>query len=197
MTGQVLFDSHVANLLETTVVLVNRLTPGLDGGHEVTAPEDARALRVAVRDCVNSRGYDISLRGVRPDDARMIGSTVTEARRVIEDIDRGDLATAARRVNVLLRRAGARPQLDRHGQGVWNLHFHGPDDTFGVGWSAGIAAGLAMALGTSDAGRLGVCAADRCDRVHLDTSRNGGRRFCSTRCQNRAKNAAHRARQGD
>jgi predicted RNA-binding Zn ribbon-like protein len=189
MTGQVLFDSHVANLLETTVVLVNRLTPGLDGGHEVTAPEDERALRVAVRDCVNS--------GVRPDDARMIGSTVTEARRVIEDIDRGDLATAARRVNVLLRRAGARPQLDTHGPGVWNLHFHGPDDTFGVGWSAGIAAGLAMALGTSDAGRLGVCAADRCDRVHLDTSRNGGRRFCSTRCQNRAKNAAHRARRGD
>lgn len=191
-----LFDSHVANLLETTVKLVNRLTPGLDGGHAVPVPKGERALRVAVRDSINSQGYDVSLRGVRADDARMIGSTVTEARRVIEDIDREDLATAARRVNVLLRRTGARPQLDTHGPGVWNLHFHGPDDTFGVGWSAGIAAGLAMALGTADAGRLGVCAAERCDRVHLDTSRNGGRRFCSTRCQNRAKNAAHRARHG-
>ena len=191
-----LFDSHVANLLETTVTLVNRLTPGLDGGHTVPVPEDERALRAAVRDSINSQGYDLSLRGVRADDARMIGRTVTEARRVIEDIDREDPATAARRVNVLLRRTGARPQLDTHGPGVWNLHFHGPDDTFGVGWSAGIAAGLAMALGTADAGRLGVCAADRCDRVHLDTSRNGGRRFCSTRCQTRAKNAAHRARQG-
>jgi predicted RNA-binding Zn ribbon-like protein len=191
-----LFDSHVANLLETTVALVNRLTPGLDGGHAVAVPEDERALRVAVRDSINSQGYDVSLRGVRADDARMIGRTVTESRRVIEDIDRGDLATATRRVNVLLRRTGARPQLDTHGPGVWNLHFHGPDDTFGVGWSAGIAAGLAMALGTADAGRLGVCAADRCDRVHLDTSRNGGRRFCSTRCQNRAKNAAHRSRHG-
>ena len=191
-----LFDSHVANLLETTVALVNRLTPGLDGGHAVPVPEDERARRVAVRDSINSQGYDVSLRGVRADDARMIGRTVTEARRVIEDIDREDLATAARRVNVLLRRTGARPQLDTHGPGVWNLHFHGPDDTFGVGWSAGIAAGLAMALGTSDAGRLGVCEAERCDRVHLDTSRNGGRRFCSTRCQNRAKNAAHRARHG-
>jgi predicted RNA-binding Zn ribbon-like protein len=190
-----LFDSHVANLLETTVVLVNRLTPGLDGGHAVGAPEEERAVRVAVRDCINSQGYGVSLRSVRTDDARMIRGTVVEARRVIEDIDRGDLATAARRVNVLLRRTGARPQLDTHGPGVWNLHFHGPDDTFGVGWSAGIAAGLAMALGTADAGRLGVCAADRCARVHLDTSRNGGRRFCSTRCQNRAKNAAHRARQ--
>ncbi len=191
-----LFDSHVANLLETTVAFVNRLTPGLDGGHEVMAPVDERELRGAVRDSVRARGYDVSLRGVRIDDARLIGATVTEARRVIEDIDRGDLATAARRTNVLLRRTGARPQLDTQDPGVWNLHFHGPDDTFGVGWSAGIAAGLAMALGTTDAGRLGICAADRCDRVHLDTSRNGRRRFCSTRCQNRAKSAAHRARHG-
>jgi predicted RNA-binding Zn ribbon-like protein len=194
MTGQVLFDSHVAVLLETTVSLVNRLTAGLDGGHEVDVPGDERALRGAVRDGVNAQGYDVSLRSVSPGDAQLILRTVEEARRVIEDIDRGDLATAARRTNVLLRRTGARPQLDTHGPGVWNLHFHGPDDTFGVGWSAGIAAGLAMALGTTDAGRLGVCDADRCDRVHLDTSRNGGRRFCSTRCQNRTKNAALRAR---
>jgi predicted RNA-binding Zn ribbon-like protein len=194
MTGQVLFDSHVAVLLETTVSLVNRLTAGLDGGHEVDVPGDERALRGAVRDGVNAQGYDVSLRSVSPGDAQLILRTVEEARRVIEDIDRGDLATAARRTNVLLRRTGARPQLDTHGPGVWNLHFHGPDDTFGVGWSAGIAAGLAMALGTTDAGRLGVCDAERCDRVHLDTSRNGGRRFCSTRCQNRTKNAALRAR---
>jgi predicted RNA-binding Zn ribbon-like protein len=194
MTGQVLFDSHVATLLETTVRLVNRLTPGLDGGHEVVTPVDERALRAAVRDCVNAQGYDVSLRRITGGDARLIATTVTEARRVIQDIDRADLTTAARRTNVLLRRTGARPQLDTHGPGEWNLHFHGPDDTFGVGWSAGIAAGLAMALGTSDAGRLGVCAAERCDRVHLDTSRNGGRRFCSTRCQNRTKSAAHRAR---
>ena len=51
-----------------------------------------------------------------------------------------------------------------------------------------------MALGTSDAGRLGVCAAEACDRVYLDGSRNGGRQFCSTRCQSRTKAAAHRAR---
>jgi predicted RNA-binding Zn ribbon-like protein len=196
MTGQVLFDSHVANLLETTVALVNRLTPGLDGGHAVVGPDDEHALRGAVRDAVNSQGYDVTLRGVRAHDARAIQAATQEARRVIEDIDRGDLATAARRTNVLLRRTGARPQLDTQGPGVWNLHFHGPDDTFGVGWSAGIAAGLAMALGTSDAGRLGVCAADRCDRVQLDTSRNGGRRYCSTRCQSRTKSAAHRARLG-
>jgi predicted RNA-binding Zn ribbon-like protein len=191
-----LFDSHVTTLLETTVALVNRLTPGLDGGQDAPVPDDERTLRVAVREAINSQGYDVQLRRVSAEDARAISSVVTESRRVIEDIDAGDLARAAKRTNVLLRRTGARPQLDTHGPGVWNLHFHGPDDSFGIGWSAGIAAGLAMALGTSDAGRLGVCEAERCDRVYLDTSRNGGRRFCSARCQSRTKAAAHRARQG-
>ena len=32
------------------------------------------------------------------------------------------------------------------------------------------------------------------DRVYLDASKNGTRRFCSTACQNRVKAAAHRAR---
>jgi predicted RNA-binding Zn ribbon-like protein len=189
-----LFDSHVATQLAVTVGLVNVLTPGLDGGRPAVVPADERELRRAVRTAINAQGYDV--RRVATEDAALIASVVAEARRVIEDIDAGDLAPAARRTNDLLRRTGARPQLDTHGPGVWNLHFHGPDDSFGVGWSAGIAAGLAMALGTSDAGRLGVCQAERCDRVYLDTSRNGGRRFCSARCQSRIKAAAHRARRG-
>jgi len=44
--------------------------------------------------------------------------------------------------------------------------------------------------------RLGVCTAPRCDRVYVDTSRNGTRRYCSTSCQNRVKTAAFRARLG-
>ena len=69
MTGQMLFDSHVETLLATTVSLVNRLTPGLEGGHPVTAPADERALRSAIRDAVNAQGYDVSLRSVRATDA--------------------------------------------------------------------------------------------------------------------------------
>ncbi|HWD80506.1 MAG TPA: CGNR zinc finger domain-containing protein [Kribbella sp.] len=45
------------------------------------------------------------------------------------------------------------------------------------------------------AGRLGVCAAPHCDRVFVDTSKNGQRRFHSPQCQSRVKAAAHRARQ--
>ena len=61
-------------------------------------------------------------------------------------------------------------------------------------WGAGIAAGLGMAIGSDLAGRLGVCQAEPCDRVYIDTSRNLGKRFCSTRCQSRVTSAAHRTR---
>ena len=63
-----------------------------------------------------------------------------------------------------------------------------------VGWAAGCATGLAVVLGSEFHDRLGVCTAPRCDRVYVDTSRNGTRRYCSTACQNRVKAAAFRAR---
>jgi predicted RNA-binding Zn ribbon-like protein len=51
-----------------------------------------------------------------------------------------------------------------------------------------------VVLGSESHDRLGVCTAPRCDRVYVDTSRNGTRRYCSTSCQNRVKTAAFRAR---
>ena len=43
--------------------------------------------------------------------------------------------------------------------------------------------------------RLGVCAAERCTNVYVDTSPNQSRRYCSDRCSSRANVAAYRARQ--
>ena len=43
--------------------------------------------------------------------------------------------------------------------------------------------------------RFGICAADDCEDVVLDLSRNRSRRFCSTTCGNREAVAAYRARQ--
>jgi predicted RNA-binding Zn ribbon-like protein len=68
------------------------------------------------------------------------------------------------------------------------------DNSLPDGWAAGCATGLAVVLGGSGADRLGVCTAPGCDRVFVDTSRNGTRRYCSTSCQNRVKTAAFRAR---
>src|ERR1700749_306050 len=87
MTGQVLFDSHVENLLATTVALVNRLSPGFDGGRTVEPPERDTDLRHAVGQALGTQGYDVNPRRVMATDARLVAETVTEARQVIVAVD--------------------------------------------------------------------------------------------------------------
>lgn len=80
---------------------------------------------------------------------------------------------------------------------------------FGWGWAwddgtnpAGLEAPLwpvarsaADLLTSGQLGALCICAAERCDWLFLDASRNGSRRWCSMRtCGNRAKNRRHHAR---
>ena len=43
-------------------------------------------------------------------------------------------------------------------------------------------------------GRLRVCAADDCEDVLVDLSKNRSRRFCSLTCANRVNVAAYRSR---
>jgi predicted RNA-binding Zn ribbon-like protein len=60
---------------------------------------------------------------------------------------------------------------------------------------AAIAGSLAHFLADHDAGRLRVCANERCRWVFVDRSPTGRRRWCDMRtCGNRAKVARHRAR---
>jgi predicted RNA-binding Zn ribbon-like protein len=176
------------------VGLVNALTDGEAHGRAYLAPTDddlPAAVAAVLRD-----GYleprEVS---VPAEDAEELRGIATELRAVFEAVARDDVDSAARQVNRLLAWTGARPALDDHDEQGWHLHFHGSHETLANGWAAGCATGLAIVLGTEDRGRLGVCTAPRCDRVYVDTSRNGTRRFCSTTCQNRVKTAAFRSRQ--
>ena len=184
-----LFDSHVSILLDAAVELVNRTTPGHDGTDAVGQPQ-GEALRGAVVAAISRDDYQPRVSHVT---ARALASLAAGIRPVFEATDAGDLDHAAALVNGLLEQTEARPRLI-HTESGWDLHFHGRDRTVYQGWAGGLAAGLALALGSDRGGRLGVCVAEPCDRVYIDSSRNGGRRFCSTRCQNRVKAAAHRAR---
>lgn len=190
MTGQVQFDSHVLNLLETTVRLVNAVTPGACGGHDLAAPSGADLVAAVTQALHGEPGGT----PVQAADAASLAVVAGRARQVVEAVAADDPDTAAAVVNALLVETEARPQLDRAAAGGWALHFHGPDVSVARGWAAGIAAGLAVAVGSDLGGRLGRCAATGCDRIYLDVSRNSGRRFCSTRCQSRTKAAAHRQR---
>jgi predicted RNA-binding Zn ribbon-like protein len=55
--------------------------------------------------------------------------------------------------------------------------------------------GFVDLIRSDDLGRLRVCAADDCDAVLVDLSRNRSRRYCDTgNCGNRTNVAAYRAR---
>ena len=186
------FDSHLLDLVDVAARLVNHLTAGEDRGVPCAAPTGT-ARRRAAAEALGGNGRRTPR---MPDEqADALVALADRLREVFACVDRDDARGAVRRLNALMRETGARPQLDRlPGGDGWHVHFHGRDDSLATGWAAGCATGLALALGSDLAGRLGVCAAPRCDRVYVDTSRNASRRFCSTACQNRVKAAAFRAR---
>jgi len=192
VTGQVNFSSHMDAVVAVAVRLVNALTPGEARGRPYSPPA-ADDLPAVVAEALQAGRRPP--RDVTADEAAGFGMVAGALRAVFDLVAADRIDEAACEVNALLAFTGARPQLDRHDGEPWHLHFHGADDSLVTGWAAGCATGLAVVLGSDLYGRLGVCTAERCDRVYVDTSRNGTRRFCSTACQNRVKAAAFRARQ--
>jgi predicted RNA-binding Zn ribbon-like protein len=190
MTGQIHFNSHLWVVTDVARRLVNGLTTGHDGTRPVEPPPVGHRAD-AVRAVLERDDYRPAL---TEDQANALTALAERVREVFTASSSGDVARAARIVNDLLEEFGAAPRLDPARGGGFTLHFHGRDTSIVLGWGAGIAAGLAMAIGSDLAGRLGVCQADPCDRVYIDTSYNLGKRFCSRRCQSRVKAAAHRAK---
>jgi len=167
------------------VRLVNTLTLGERRGRPYVPPEGT-----ARHDAL----LEIGAGDLGDDDAAILAGMAAELRAVFTAVADGDIDGAAGQVNHLLEVTHARPHLNRHDGEPWHLHFHGTSGTVSADWVAGCATGLAVVLGGEFQDRLGVCTAPHCDRVYVDTSRNGTRRFCSTACQNRVKTAAFRAR---
>ncbi|GAA4563176.1 CGNR zinc finger domain-containing protein [Planotetraspora kaengkrachanensis] len=177
--------------MAVTVGLVNALTPGEMRGRPYPAPGvDERAAAATEGLRAGGRRYAEAT----PGEADELAGVAARLRVVFEAVARGDADAAASQVNQLLKETDARPHLDRHDGEPWHLHFHGAGGTRAGDWAASCATALAVVLGGELYDRLGVCTAPHCDRVYVDTSRNGTRRFCSTACQNRVKTAAFRAR---
>jgi len=194
VTGQVDYNSHTDAVLAVTVALVNALTAGEAHGKSYSPPDGPERAEAA-RTALNADGV-ARPRPVTAAEADQLAAVAGELRGVFAALAGKDVDGAAGLVNGLLARTGAHPYLDRHDGEPWHLHYHGTEDGLATGWAAGCAAGLAVVLGGPHWQRLGMCTAPRCDRVYVDVSRNGTRRFCSTACQNRVKAASFRERTG-
>jgi predicted RNA-binding Zn ribbon-like protein len=189
VTGQVDFDSHTSDVVAAAVQAVNVLTPGYALGREYPA------------EVVDGAGMLSSWSKVTPapeipdEEVERLRAYAIELRAVFAEVDSGRVDDACERINDLLHRTQAAPVLARHDDGPWHLHFHALEAGWARSWAASMATALAIVLGNPLFDRLGVCTAPVCDRVFVDVSRNGTKRFCSTACQNRVKAAAFRARQ--
>jgi predicted RNA-binding Zn ribbon-like protein len=98
-------------------------------------------------------------------------------------------------VNQLLRDASALPQLVKHDSWDYHLHATTPQAPLDDRMAVEAAMALIDVIRMRQMDRLQVCAADDCDDVLVDLSKNHSRRFCSTSCANRVNVAAYRARQ--
>jgi predicted RNA-binding Zn ribbon-like protein len=191
--GQVAFGSDLVARIEVAVSLVNALATSTAGGRPVSAPDSVEELRGRAERALQDA--DALRSPLDVEQAQGLEELAEQLREIFvavherRDDDAGDL------LNGLFARSGATPHLHRTGAEPLHLHFHRPDAGFVQGWTAGCAVGLAYALGSGHGDRLGVCAGPECERVFVDLSRNGSRRFCSTACQNRVKAAHYRARQ--
>ncbi|MEJ8278878.1 CGNR zinc finger domain-containing protein [Pseudonocardia spirodelae] len=98
-------------------------------------------------------------------------------------------------VNAILAETDARPHLARHDGWDWHLHVTPQDAPLADRMGAEIAMSIADLVRGDDLSRLRRCAAEDCDAVLVDLSRNRSKRFCDTgNCANRAHVAAYRAR---
>ena len=97
-------------------------------------------------------------------------------------------------LNEQLALARPRPYATDH-DGELHLHYARPDAPALEQLTTTVAMGLSQVVVQHGWQRLGVCSAEGCDDVYVDTSRNASRRYCSNTCASRSTVAAYRARQ--
>ena len=97
------------------------------------------------------------------------------------------------RLNELLALARPRPYATDH-DGELHLHYAKPDAPLLEQLTTTVAMGISQVVVQHGWQRLGVCSAESCDDVYVDTSRNASRRYCSNTCASRSSVAAYRAR---
>jgi predicted RNA-binding Zn ribbon-like protein len=178
---------HLKASLEATVALANATGAQWNQGR--------------AREALDSAGVEAVLRLTTNRSLPIDDTTVAEFAaggeriyRALVQLADGETDAAASAINALLASTRAAPLLVRHRESAWHLHFASEGVSIATGWLAEFGTAAAMLLGSDELDRLRHCAAERCDNLFLDATRNHRQRFCSTACQNRTKVAAFRSR---
>jgi hypothetical protein len=172
-------ESEVRLTLETAVAVVNdRQEPGFDLRGVLDHAGFSRAADASQASIDRlSRRFDLL--------AALLGS-----------LPGSDASAASARVNEELTELPVAPSIVDHDHVGPHIHWTSPQATFDDQVVTDVLMSLAQELCDHGTSRFGRCAAEGCDRLYYDTTRNGSRRFCSDpRCASRTHTAHHRARQ--
>jgi predicted RNA-binding Zn ribbon-like protein len=119
---------------------------------------------------------------------------VRETRERVRDIWGQDEAAVVVWVNETLAEADAVPRLVNHDDLGWHIHATTDESPLAERMLVEAAMALVDVVRAERLDRLRDCEADDCTGVFVDLSKNGSKRFCSTRCGNRMAVRAYRAK---
>ena len=171
------YDTYGSTAVELAIALANA----------DLEPDDGVARFLAAHDEWFTPGTSLEL---SPADAQKAAATGRLVRAVALAESQPDVLV---RLNELLALARPRPYATDH-DGDLHLHYARPDSPALEQLTTTVAMGLSQVVVQHGWQRLGVCSAEGCDDVYVDTSRNASRRYCSNTCASRSTVAAYRAR---
>lgn len=119
---------------------------------------------------------------------------VRALRPQLRQIWQAPLTEQVEQINALLAEHHALPRLVRHGEYEWHVHAAEDDAPMHVRMAVEAAMALVDLVRAGETERLRNCAAEDCDRVLIDLSRNRSKIYCDGLCANKAHAAAYRAR---
>lgn len=133
-------------------------------------------------------------------DATSLRRFQRELRPVFEASNERDAQNVVDQLNALLAKHPVTPYIAGHGGSgpsgpQWHMHVADRQSSVAELLVAESLMGLSTLVCDLGATRFGVCDANGCNNVFVDTSPNQSRRYCSDRCSSRANVAAYRARQ--
>ena len=173
-------DTQIA--LASAAALVNT-DPGAGSG------EDTLLTEAALVEFLDATGWSGSRAGDRDelDAVRALRPRL----RTLWRLDEDDLVAA---VNEVLADFQAVPQLVDHDGIGWHIHAVPQEAPLATRMIVEAAMALTDVIRSGELDRLKNCAADDCDNVVLDLSRNRSKRFCEDGCGNRENVRAYRDR---
>jgi predicted RNA-binding Zn ribbon-like protein len=174
-------DTEIA--LTAAAALVNT-DPGTGSGEDtLRTPADLRRF-------LDDQGWS----GVRVGDETELDD-VRALRPRLRGLWRLEEADLVPVLNQVLAEAHALPQLVDHDDLGWHIHAVPDDAPLATRMAVEAAMALVDVVRGGELDRLKTCAADDCDDLVVDLSRNRSRRFCESGCGNRENVRAYRDRQ--